>query len=145
MRRLLPICIASGIAFGAFAPSAAGSAFYNDTGSDGPNIADLYFVCGSTCHNEFSIKAGDSMSRPKQAGHFWLLNVGGFKGKDGSACQLNTNSVSSSGWGSLHYDGGYNWAIYGNDQDPVSGSPFPLVFAEYKDQQGTVDTGGCGG
>jgi hypothetical protein len=113
----------------AFAGQASGSAFYNQTGSDGPNPAKVYFSCGTFCNNNFSIPSGGGASRPGKAGSFYLTNQGGFTGQGQEACQLNSESVQDHGWGVIQYQSGtYEWAVYGNDQDAVSGSPFPVKF-----------------
>ena len=143
MRRLLLSSLAAGSFLAMFASSAGGAAFYNDSSS--PNPMEVYFYCGTSCHNDWEIKSHDNAGRYGADGKFWLLNVGGFTGQDGEACQYDTHSVSSHGWGSLHDEGGYTWAIYNNSGDPVSGSPFALVFREYKDPIYTTDTSGCGG
>jgi hypothetical protein len=137
MRRLLLGLIAAGILLCGFASSAAGMQIYHTASA--PNPAEVHFACGATCWNDFEIQPGSSVARGRTGGHFWLTNVGGFTGQDNKACELGTHSLSTIGWAELHYNGGYNWLIYGNDGNPVSGSPFPVVFSEYQ------ATRGCGG
>jgi hypothetical protein len=134
MRRLavsLSVSVLLGLAF---ASAASGSAFYNQSSSGEPNPAELNFSCGVFCNNNFELEPGQSASRPGKGGTFYLTNDGGFTGQAAHACELDSRTVQDHGWGVLEYtNSSYEWDVYGDNQQPVSGSPFGLRFGLWND------------
>ncbi len=142
-RRFLMVAAATVVIPTVSAGQAMGSAFYNDSESGKPNPASVHLSCGFACANTWAIKVGDNAARPGKGGHFLLYNVGDFTGQGNLACDLGTGhpAVQDRGWASLHYRGGYEWELYGDNQRQVSGSPFAIKFGDDNPDEAVM---GCG-
>lgn len=117
----------------ATAGSASGSAFYNESESRKPNPMSLTFTCGAFCTNHWFIPVGGTAARPGKGGHFGLFDSDSFTGQPGYVCEQDHDhpAVQDHGWAELHYrNGTYQWDLYGEDQNPVSGSPFAFKWTK---------------
>lgn len=120
------------VSIGSGATPASASAIYNDSESGKPNPVHIYFSCGTFCSNHFKVVVGGSASRPGKSGTFVddeQADASDWTGQGDNTCMFDQHSLEDHGWASLEYQSGeYAWAIYGSDQNSVSGSPFALHF-----------------
>lgn len=117
--RRLTGCLAVGLAAAlANAPQAGASAFYNNTDDDGfPATFSIHLNCGIFCHNTWTLRPGQSASRPGKGGDF-LLDV------PGKACDDYTPHhppVQDHGWAEIraHSATSKFWSIFGSNQQHV--------------------------
>ena len=132
MKRLLVLTGIAAALLGATASTAGASAFYNEVESGQPDPAVVAFSCGVFCNNSFKIAPGGNASRPGKGGSFTLSGAIGFTGQPAKACELDVHDVEDHGWGQLGDPGDtYQWSVFDDGGEQVSGSPFPVKFGEW--------------